>query len=890
MAVDMEISIDGNNITQMLEQWQDFHEAVNKIGCISPYDPIGIHHSLKQYLVRTVNGLLEYGLASLVEDFFLNAFEERYKQTHVSTFWRQFDEYLNLEVSRSNIAERKQIDDWIEETLSKALEQLCMAKSFQEKWLAVLKHTLQSFTRSSSGKTQQLKGYGINLPCRYQSMVSAVLLTTLPRHFPEVLHLYFKARLEEFTATVEKKDKESNIGDCIENSEMETMQKSSDSSDEMEVDDANEPETACTELSGDTWVSKVGCVVHNLRELGFTAMTEDAYASAIFSLLKTKVHSLAGEDHLTSALEPVRNWIQAVPLQFLRALLPYLCVPSNEDRESSTLTSPLASCPSSCFSGKENPSERLIRWHLRLEYFAYETLGDLRISQLFDIIIDYPESDDAIKDLKQCLDNTGQHAKLVESFLSALRHRLLIAGASTNDILEQYVSTIKALRTMDPTGVFLEAVGQPIGEYLRGRKDASKCIVAMLTDSTGGGNTTGDANEAVSLLEELSRDATNRENVDTDSDHNADDDKAWAASECWEPDPMEADPSIRGRNRRSSDILGMLVGIFGSKEQLINEYCVMLAEKLLSKSDYDIERETRTLELFKILFGEGSMQRCEIMINDLIASKRTNANIKAALNQGNQHEDKHNEPKGGDLSRDVIDATIVSSCFWPPFQAESINIPKEIDQLLDDYAKQYHVLKAPRKIIWKKNLGTVKLELQFEDRSAEFLVSPIHASIIMQFQEQPSWTAKDLATAVGISVDTLCRRISLWVNQGVLLESLGTQDEEHVYTIVENMGDTIQNDGNTRGLGVAFLGDEEGEASQEDELQLKNLIVYEQFVKGMLTNFSTLKLEEIHKRLGDYSHGFYVYDLTLPQLQLFLSRLVLEDKLELNDGEYKLRK
>jgi hypothetical protein len=42
-------------------------------------------------------------------------------------------------------------------------------------------------------------------------------------------------------------------------------------------------------------------------------------------------------------------------------------------------------------------------------------------------------------------------------------------------------------------------------------------------------------------------------------------------------------------------------------------------------------------------------------------------------------------------------------------QAENINIPSEIDQLLDDYAKQFHVLRAPRKIMWKKNLGTVKV-------------------------------------------------------------------------------------------------------------------------------------------------------------------------------------
>lgn len=68
----------------------------------------------------------------------------------------------------------------------------------------------------------------------------------------------------------------------------------------------------------------------------------------------------------------------------------------------------------------------------------------------------------------------------------------------------------------------------------------------------------------------------------------------------WEPDPVEADSLKGGRKRRKVDILDMLVNIIGSKDQLVNEYRVMLAEKLLNKSDYDIDSEIRTLELLKV--------------------------------------------------------------------------------------------------------------------------------------------------------------------------------------------------------------------------------------------------------------------------------------------------
>jgi len=68
----------------------------------------------------------------------------------------------------------------------------------------------------------------------------------------------------------------------------------------------------------------------------------------------------------------------------------------------------------------------------------------------------------------------------------------------------------------------------------------------------------------------------------------------------WEPDPVEAGPLKGIRNRRKVDILGLMVSIIGSKDQLVNEYRVMLAEKLLNKSDFEIDSDIRTLELLKV--------------------------------------------------------------------------------------------------------------------------------------------------------------------------------------------------------------------------------------------------------------------------------------------------
>ncbi|XP_010523470.1 PREDICTED: anaphase-promoting complex subunit 2 [Tarenaya hassleriana] len=858
-------SLSDDAIQEITESFDGFCAAVQSLISGAGDGNTSVGSELESHVHR----LCKHGLDSLVRDHFLRSLEIAFEKESVSKFWRHLDAY-----------EKKKpliYGDEIQEVLCKALDELSMEKQYQEKCLSMVVDALQSFKDQSSKMRQKANAEKVNLFSMFQLMVSSVLMASLPQHFPEILHWYFKEKLEELSAIMDvegMEEIEEQESDC-----MDLDEKLRCKNGEMDIDQCD-PQG---KYSGhDKLVKNIGKVVRDLRSVGFTSMAENAYASSIFLLLKAKVHDLAGDDYRTSVLESIKEWIQAVPLQFLSALLSYLGDSLSYSTQSSNIKAPLASCPSPCFSGVETPSEGLVRWKLRLEYFAYETLQDLRIAKLFEIIVDYPESSPAIEDLKQCLEYTGQHSKLVESFISSLKYRLLTAGASTNDILHQYVSTIKALRTIDPAGVFLEAVGEPIRDYLRGRKDTIKCIVTMLTDGSGG-NPSGSGNPGDSLLEELMRDEENQENGNFDDDFHTDDKQAWINSSRWEPDPVEADPLKGSLSQRKVDILGMLVGIIGSKEQLVNEYRVMLAEKLLNKTDYDIDTEIRTVELLKIHFGEASMQRCEIMLNDLIDSKRVNTNIKATIAKASPA--GGDESGGNELSLDILNSTIISTNFWPPIQDEPLELPSPIDQLLSDYSNRYHEIKTPRKLLWKKNLGTVKLELEFEDRAMQFTVSPIHAAIIMQFQDRKSWTSKDLASAVGVPMDTLTRRINFWISKGVVMESQGTESNGNVFTLVEAITDAGKND-------EELAGDEDGErsvASVEDQLR-KEMTIYEKFIMGMLTNFGSMALERMHNTLKMFCVADPSYDKSLQQLQSFLSGLVAEEKLEFRDGMYFLKK
>ncbi|RWW68275.1 hypothetical protein BHE74_00024221, partial [Ensete ventricosum] len=62
------------------------------------------------------------------------------------------------------------------------------------------------------------------------------------------------------------------------------------------------------------------------------------------------------------------------------------------------------------------------------------------------------------------------------------------------------------------------------------------------------------------------------------------------------------------------------------------------------------------------------------------------------------------------------------------------------------------------------------------------------------------------------------------------------------------------------------------------------------FIVGMLTNFGSMTLDRIHNTLKMFCVAEPSYDKSLQQLQSFLSGLISEEKLEIREGLYVLKK
>ena len=64
----------------------------------------------------------------------------------------------------------------------------------------------------------------------------------------------------------------------------------------------------------------------------------------------------------------------------------------------------------------------------RLRHFIYETYANVLIEDLFNIVIDFPESEPALKDLRHCLEIVNLRNYVVTSLKSSIERRLLHPG------------------------------------------------------------------------------------------------------------------------------------------------------------------------------------------------------------------------------------------------------------------------------------------------------------------------------------------------------------------------------------------------------------------------------------------------------------------------------
>jgi len=493
------------------------------------------------------------------------------------------------------------------------------------------------------------------------------------------------------------------------------------------------------------------------------------------------------------------------------------------------------------------PQEERIMWKVHFGIFALELYAATSVSNIFNMIAEFPETSSFMHDISTCTKCTQQRRKLLYTINVTILDRLLHSGANTAQIIDIYVLCINSLKGLGMCNYDSCVVKKPIVDYLRKRPDTVRCVVDLLTsDST--------LNSFVKLNGET---------------HKSSLFQGWLGNVPWYPNSYKT----AMEDETNNDILAEMTQIYGSKELFVKEYCRSLAQKLLLYSDYETECELHRLELLKLRFGEGLMQTCDVMLNDVEKSKRINSIIHDAMN--------NTESDGFALECDVL---VISEKYWPDVPTDSFFLHGSIYEKLKDFSVQYSLLKKPRQLSFKRGLGFADVEIAFDSGDVRvYKVPTLHANIISFFSHQASWDALDLSNKLRIDVSVLKMKILLWVNKGVLnVETTCVNGKKNIiYVAAVSPPDTESC------AAVDNFSTNAAEDSYEEPSE--GMVLYKAYIVGMLTQFSSLTLDRVHENLKMFAFfGENRYQRSKIQLKSYLEDLIEQGDIEFISGEYQL--
>ncbi|KAF2175036.1 hypothetical protein K469DRAFT_703357 [Zopfia rhizophila CBS 207.26] len=574
-----------------------------------------------------------------------------------------------------------------------------------------------------------------------------------------------------------------------------------------------------------------------------------------------------------------------------------------------------------CDSSDVQPTE-LQQW----QEMALGRLGRARVENLFDFVINWDKSLGAILDIKEYLKVSGAKQQLASSFSQQVSRRLLHPGVTTTYILNVYISVIRAFHELEPKGVLLERVARPIRRYLKERDDTARIIISsLLTELNDQDRTKFAAGSELSyeIASEMQKPFTNV-NQEPDEELN------WSDMN-WQPLPTDASPEYK--KSKVEDVIWFLLTLW-DREDFINELKNILGDHLLRCQDLEYEKEIRLLELIKVRLGDDKLQACEVMLRDVLDSKRINASIRASetlsLQTPNQNQlpqtpenapmtPRPRRPTTSGPSRlppstpnfkppggPVLNAQILSSFFWPPLRDDEFLVPAPIQALQKEYEARFERIKGMRKLRWMNALGDGTVFLEFEDRTEEFEnLTPWQVSVIHAFQPQPGeeWAggkgkgkAKDnsitrnveqLEELLEMDEQLVRQALAFWVGKTVLRET-----HPDTYAVIENASTSTADP--DAAAAAQELAEVQAQAqagavrSQSDLLDEKKAM-YMSFILGMLTNQGNMPVQRILMMMRVMVQGGFPFGVD--ELKWLLGELAADEKVVNFGGDvYGIRK
>ncbi|KAI5952909.1 hypothetical protein KGF54_003776 [Candida jiufengensis] len=405
---------------------------------------------------------------------------------------------------------------------------------------------------------------------------------------------------------------------------------------------------------------------------------------------------------------------------------------------------------------------------------AHNELITQRIKEIYSLVLVYPTSEYALKELHICLSknkmeyqqenqidisttsilsmvdeissNTqaANRLKLVENFIFKCKENLLHAGANTVDVITAYTKTIKSFLLIDPKGVLLDKVVRPIRDYLKSRDDIIVKLVHGLLD-------TSETNKLKELPKELSNPHKQPNSANYIKDVMED-----SMDLNWSPDPIDALPDFK--KDKINDIIESLLSIFESKDIFIEEFTKLFGDQLIKSDNFNVGEIESKLNLLKLRFGKNNFHILDIMLKDFHTSA-----IMAK---------DHNIVNDKIVKSEIV---VLSQLYWTTIldgisSDSEYKLPKEIDLMFKKYQKNFKRQKQGRTLKLIPSLGKVTLGLNLRNKKEKlYQVNPHEASIISLFNETDKELSVDfISKTLNMPNYLVTEGLAYWEKEGIL--------------------------------------------------------------------------------------------------------------------------
>lgn len=574
---------------------------------------------------------------------------------------------------------------------------------------------------------------------------------------------------------------------------------------------------------------------------------------------------------------------------------------------------------------------------------ALGRLSALRMTELFNIVLHWPQSRAGLEDLRISVTTPQRRSQLVSTFTAALRKRLLHPACSTLEILQVYVAMIRTFHTLDPSTVLLSAAVSPLQFYLCQREDAVRIVVdGLLADpesiyaanvtaasriersrwrsmTSTSGSTAAPLVDKAKLVElaGILNDPSQQRRRHVDEEE-----LDWNDMD-WVPDPIDAGTNYR--RPKSEDVIGTLISALGSREAFTKEFQNIIAERLLSPQD-SFAKEVKVLNLLKKRFGESSLQSCEVMIRDVqdsghfdtIVEHLMRLNKEGAL--GAVPVAVPNTP-ATDME---YHAKILSRLYWPGLGPEHFLLPRPVADTQKLFDSFYEANKSGRKLAWLNQLGQARVDLELDDRTVQVDCKTYEAAVIYAFQDEAAEaerlvrtppvqrTVSELVEMLQMDEDLVVSALAFWAAKTVLIQDRRVPERFMVIEDLERAKVELQRElaredaEKKEAAQAAEAADAASTATEataatttttaatarskrEARADDAQRTVYWQFIVGMLTNSAvSMPLAQIAMMMKMLiAEGF---PWSNEELQEFLGEKVADGELEVVGGKYRLVK